>query len=33
MKKSARKAVPQALRSRSRKCFIQLYSDDAGRVG
>ena len=33
MKRSARKNVPGALRARSRKCFIQLYSDDAGRMG
>ena len=33
MKKSARKAVPRALLSRSRKCFIQIYSDDSGNIG
>lgn len=32
MKRSARKNVPGALRSGSRKVFIQLYSDDAGRI-
>src|SRR5580698_6693789 len=27
MKKKARRGVPEALRSKSRQCFIQLYSD------
>lgn len=33
MKKKARSGVPEALRSRSRKVFIQFYSDGTGRVG
>jgi len=32
MKKSARARVPDALRCRSRRVFIQIYSDGTGKV-
>jgi hypothetical protein len=31
MKRRARRGVPEALRSRSRKCFVDLYGDSAAR--